>query len=38
MVLVVIWAYSEGMSRLAMFAFLDVLFKLVTVKVIEVTY
>ena len=30
-VLVVIWAYSEGMSGLAMFAFLDVLSNLVTV-------
>ena len=30
-VLVVIWAYSEGMSRLAMFAFLDVLSNLVAV-------
>ena len=31
MVLVVIWAYSEGMSGQAMFAFLDVLSNLVTV-------
>ena len=30
-VLVVIWAYSEGMSGLAMFAFLDVLSNLVPV-------
>ena len=37
-VLVVIWAYSEGMSGLAMFSFLDVLFNLVTVLVIEGTY
>ena len=29
--LVVIWAYSEGMSGLAMFAYLDVLSNLVTV-------
>ena len=32
------WAYSEGMSGLAMFAFLDVLLNLVTVYVIEGTY
>ena len=31
-VLVVIWAYAEGMSGLAMFAFLEVLSNLVTVK------
>ena len=31
MVLVAIWAYSEGMIGLAMFAFLDVLSNLVTV-------
>ena len=37
MVLVVIWAYSEGMSGLAMFTFLDVLSNLVTVQVIEGT-
>ena len=37
-VLVVIWAYSEGMSGLAMFAFIDVLSNLVTVQVIEGTY
>ena len=38
MVLVVISAYSEGMSGLTMFAFLDVLSNLVTVYVIEGTY
>ena len=38
MVLVAKWAYSEGMSGLAMFAFLDVLSNLVTVLVIEGTY
>ena len=36
--LVVVWACYEGMSGLAMFAFLDVLSNLVTVQVIEGTY